>query len=64
MMQTMTNAGNPATEIILRTQGVGKVFGKFVALNNISAEFPKGAITSIIGPNGAGKSTYRSESVV
>ena len=44
--------------VILRTKGVGKVFGKFVALNNISAEFPKGAITSIIGPNGAGKSTY------
>jgi branched-chain amino acid transport system ATP-binding protein len=43
---------------ILRTRGVGKTFGKFVALNNISAEFTKGAITSIIGPNGAGKSTY------
>src|SRR6201991_4420763 len=45
-------------EVILRTTGVGKLFGKFVALKNISAEFPKGAITSIIGPNGAGKSTY------
>jgi branched-chain amino acid transport system ATP-binding protein len=45
-------------EVILRTKGVGKVFGKFVALNNITAEFSKGAITSIIGPNGAGKSTY------
>jgi branched-chain amino acid transport system ATP-binding protein len=45
-------------EVILRTKGVGKVFGKFVALNNITAEFSKGAITSIIGPNCAGKSTY------
>ena len=54
----MTEIGSPSPEIILRTRGVGKVFGKFVALNNISAEFPKGAITSIIGPNGAGKSTY------
>jgi branched-chain amino acid transport system ATP-binding protein len=54
----MTMAGSPAQPIILRTTGVGKVFGKFVALNNVSAEFPKGAITSIIGPNGAGKSTY------
>src|SRR5258707_4204129 len=43
---------------ILRTKAVGKTFGKFVALNNISAECTKGAITSIIGPNGAGKSTY------
>src|ERR1700743_849042 len=45
-------------EVILRTKGVGKVFGKFVALNNISAEFPQGAITAIIGPNGAGKRPY------
>ncbi len=44
--------------VILRTTGVGKVFGSFVALKDISAEFTKGAITSIIGPNGAGKSTY------
>jgi branched-chain amino acid transport system ATP-binding protein len=44
--------------VILRTKGVGKVFGKFVALKNVSAAFPAGAITSIIGPNGAGKSTY------
>jgi branched-chain amino acid transport system ATP-binding protein len=43
---------------ILRTKGVGKSFGGFVALKDISAEFKQGAITSIIGPNGAGKSTY------
>jgi branched-chain amino acid transport system ATP-binding protein len=54
----MTMVGSSSQPIILRTRGVGKVFGKFVALNNVSAEFPKGAITSIIGPNGAGKSTY------
>jgi branched-chain amino acid transport system ATP-binding protein len=54
----MMVASPPSQEVILRTKGVSKVFGKFVALNNISAEFTKGAITSIIGPNGAGKSTY------
>jgi len=54
--QAMSNA--PTSKVILRTRGVGKIFGKFVALKNISAEFPTGAITSIIGPNGAGKSTY------
>jgi branched-chain amino acid transport system ATP-binding protein len=47
-----------ASQIILRTTNVSKMFGKFVALNNISAEFERGVITSIIGPNGAGKSTY------
>src|ERR1700734_2909630 len=56
--QAMTAVEPASREVILRTRGVGKVFGKFVALNNISAEFTKGAITSIIGPNGAGKSTY------
>lgn len=54
----MTAASAQAGEVILRTRGVGKTFGRFVALNNITAEFCRGAITSIIGPNGAGKSTY------
>lgn len=47
-----------SSQVILRTSSVSKTFGKFVALNGISAEFSRGAITSIIGPNGAGKSTY------
>jgi branched-chain amino acid transport system ATP-binding protein len=46
------------SQIIMRTEGASKVFGDFRALNNITAEFSSGAITSIIGPNGAGKSTY------
>src|ERR1700680_3812848 len=54
----MTTIGSQSQQVILRTKGVGKVFGKFVALHDITAEFTKGAITSIIGPNGAGKSTY------
>jgi branched-chain amino acid transport system ATP-binding protein len=49
---------NSKSPPILRTQRVSKIFGKFVALKDISAEFRQGAITSIIGPNGAGKSTY------
>jgi branched-chain amino acid transport system ATP-binding protein len=52
-MSTVDNS-----QVILRTYGVSKLFGKFRALNNSSASFPRGAITSIIGPNGAGKSTY------
>jgi branched-chain amino acid transport system ATP-binding protein len=51
---------NPAassSEIILRTQQVSKKFGGFTALKGVSAEFSRGAITSIIGPNGAGKSS-------
>jgi branched-chain amino acid transport system ATP-binding protein len=54
----MTTTNDQPRQVILRTKGVGKNFGKFAALKNVSAQFPKGAITSIIGPNGAGKSTY------
>jgi branched-chain amino acid transport system ATP-binding protein len=43
---------------ILSVQGVGKRFGAFVALNDVSVEFPAGRLTAIIGPNGAGKSTF------
>jgi branched-chain amino acid transport system ATP-binding protein len=54
----MTGSANQSSQVILRTNGVSKSFGKFKALTNVSAEFHRGAITSIIGPNGAGKSTY------
>jgi len=53
----MTPADGPS-DIILRTEELSKSFGGFIALSGISAEFRRGAITSIIGPNGAGKSTY------
>jgi branched-chain amino acid transport system ATP-binding protein len=46
------------SDIILRTDNLGKNFGKFKALSGVTASFPRGALTSIIGPNGAGKSTY------
>ncbi len=46
------------TEFILQTEAVGKNFGKFKALHNVSAGFRQGQLTGIIGPNGAGKSTY------
>ncbi|MGY4451963.1 branched-chain amino acid transport system ATP-binding protein [Bradyrhizobium sp. i1.3.1] len=43
---------------LLRVEGVGKRFGGFVALEDITVSFAAGQLTSIIGPNGAGKSTF------
>jgi branched-chain amino acid transport system ATP-binding protein len=45
-------------EVILQADRVGRNFGRFVALKGVSAQFRRGALTSIIGPNGAGKSTF------
>ncbi len=46
------------TDDILVAQGVGKKFGEFVALNDVSVSFAKDKLSAIIGPNGAGKSTF------
>jgi branched-chain amino acid transport system ATP-binding protein len=58
MTNAVASSQANSSDVILRTSGVSKTFGKFRALHDISAEFSRGAITSIIGPNGAGKSTY------
>jgi branched-chain amino acid transport system ATP-binding protein len=41
----------------LRTSGLTKRFGAFVAASDVSLEFPHGARHALIGPNGAGKTT-------
>jgi branched-chain amino acid transport system ATP-binding protein len=41
----------------LRTEGLSKAFGTFVANGEISLSLPVGARHALIGPNGAGKTT-------
>jgi len=43
--------------MILKTEGISKVFGKLQALINVDLAVGQGEIFGIAGPNGAGKST-------
>src|SRR5208283_838922 len=44
-------------EVILRTMGLTKKFGKRTAVNNLNLEISKGEVFGFLGPNGSGKST-------
>jgi len=45
------------TDIILRTKGLTKRFGKLVAVKDLDLEIYRGEVFGFLGPNGAGKST-------
>jgi len=42
---------------IIETTNLTKKFGKFLAVNQVNLQVPKGGIYGFLGPNGAGKST-------
>jgi Cu-processing system ATP-binding protein len=42
---------------MIRAQGLSKRFGRLVALDGVSLEFPPAAVTALVGPNGSGKTT-------
>ncbi len=41
----------------IEVTGVGKRFGDFVALDDVSVSIPTGQLTALLGPSGGGKST-------
>ena len=41
----------------IEVRNIHKQFGNFVALNNVSLEFPAGELTALLGPSGCGKTT-------
>jgi ABC-2 type transport system ATP-binding protein len=42
---------------IIRTEGLTKQFGDFVAVDRITLTVPEGQVLALLGPNGAGKTT-------
>ena len=41
----------------IAVRNIGKKFGNFVALDNISLDFPTGKLVALLGPSGCGKTT-------
>src|SRR5471030_810081 len=41
----------------IAVHNINKRFGDFVALNNVSLDFPSGELVSLLGPSGSGKTT-------
>ena len=53
----MTTAAPGSTTPLIETVGVGKSYGDFVALDDVTLSIREGELVSIVGPNGAGKTT-------
>lgn len=53
----MSASVEPDNDIILKAEGVGKVFPGTIALQDVDFEVRRGVVNVLVGENGAGKST-------
>jgi ABC-type multidrug transport system ATPase subunit len=54
---TTASISQPAPTAAVALSHVSKIFGRFAALRDVSAEFAPGKLYAILGDNGAGKTT-------
>ena len=45
-------------DVLIKVEGLHKVYGDFHALNGINEEIHKGEVVVVVGPSGSGKSTF------
>ena len=45
------------SELVLKSEGLVKVYGKRTVVNNVNVEIRQGETVGLLGPNGAGKTT-------
>jgi sulfate transport system ATP-binding protein len=46
-----------SNDMTIAVKNINKRFGDFVALDNVSLDFPQGELTALLGPSGCGKTT-------
>jgi ABC-2 type transport system ATP-binding protein len=46
-----------SSKTMIEAKGLGRFYGPFVAIRNLSFSIPEGQIVAFLGPNGAGKTT-------
>ncbi len=56
LLLTLTSSTNNA-ELVATLKNVARLYGRFAAVRNITAEFAVGKLYLVLGENGAGKST-------
>jgi len=53
----MNNNIQDSERLVLRTEGLVKIYGKRTVVNDVSFDVKQGEIVGLLGPNGAGKTT-------